>query len=320
MTILLIMVAAGLVILLMAGDLLVRGAVGLAALLRIPPLIVGLTIVAFGTSAPELVVTIKAVLSGSSGIAIGNIIGSNIANVLLVLGAPALIYPIRCATEGLDLDATIMLAATAFFSAIAYAVGAIDFKLGLTLLVLIVSFVAYSGLRAARGGASAIVEDPQEIGGVPREPMKTAALLVVGLVGLPLGAGLLVDNGGEIARRMAVREELIGLTIVAFGTSLPELSTVVSAALRKQSDVALGNVVGSNIFNLLAVGGAAGVAGGAAFDVMSLHFDIPVMAAAATLVAAYIWGNRTLGRFSGFVFTGLYLGYVAVLASTAQII
>ena len=277
------LVVLGLVILLIAGDLLVRGAVALAAALGVPALLVSLTIVAFGTSAPELVVTVQAVASGSDGIALGNIIGSNIANVFLVLGLPAVIYPITTHVTGLRRHVVVMLTATAAFVGIAYFVGSIDRMLGGILFAGICSYVIYMWLRTHGGNAEEPVIDEVdeylEEGGVS---LKTLFFLGAGLAGLPLGAHLLVTHGSVLAADLGVREEVIGLTIIAFGTSLPELATVIAAAVHKKSDVAIGGVIGSNIFNLLAVGGAAGLAGLAVFDPTSLRVDIPVMVAAAS--------------------------------------
>ncbi|MEM8987371.1 MAG: calcium/sodium antiporter [Pseudomonadota bacterium] len=309
-------VIAGLAVLLISGDILVRGAVGLAKLLNIPPLLIGMTIVAFGTSAPELVVTVKAVLAGEAGIAVGNIIGSNIANVLLVLGLPAIIYPIACSVDGLKRNAVIMLIATALFSWFAFQPGAIDFNRGAFLFALIVAFVAYSGLRMRSGGQDE-AEELEELEDAPSGAVRIGVYIIVGLIGLPIGAQLLVDNAALLAAQLGVRDELIGLTIIAFGTSLPELATVVAAAMRKHSAVALGNVVGSNLFNLLAVGGAAGLAGGAAFSPAAQMFDVPVMIACTILVSGFIFLRGTINRMWGVLFSIAYFAYIGVLAQGA---
>lgn len=307
----------GLAVLLISGDLLVRGAVGLATALRIPALVVSLTVVAFGTSAPELVVTVQAVLSGAAGIALGNIIGSNIANVLLVLGLPALIYPITTHVAGLRRHASVMLVATAVFSALAYFRGEIDVSSGAILFGGIIAYVLYLWISAMRDGADPMLDEVAEYADAGGVSWKTMLFLAAGLVGLPLGADLLVDNGRILAADLGVRDELIGLTIVAFGTSLPELATVVAAAFHKKSDVAIGGIIGSNIFNLLAVGGAAGLAGGALFDAKSLTLDIPAMIAVAVIVSAYIISRRNVGRLSGLVFFAGYAGFIYILAATA---
>ncbi|MEL6213543.1 MAG: calcium/sodium antiporter [Pseudomonadota bacterium] len=305
--------------LLIAGDLLVRGAVGLATALRIPALIVSLTIVAFGTSAPELVVSVQAVLSGKAGIAIGNIIGSNIANILLVLGLPAIIYPITTNVAGLRRHAIVMLAATAVFAGFAYTSGQIATVAGAVLAVGILLYVSYMGLKArAANGDDPMLDEVSEYAEAAGVGWKTGLYIVAGLIGLPLGAHLLVTYGGALAADLGIREEVIGLTIIAFGTSLPELATVVAAAFHKKSDVAIGGVVGSNIFNLLAVGGAAGLVGTAPFDTKSLAFELPVMVAAAVLISVYIFTRRDVGRLSGLFYVAAYSAFIAGLALSAN--
>ena len=314
------LVVFGLVILLVAGDLLVRGAVGLASALRIPALLVSLTVVAFGTSAPELVVTIQAVLSGSDGIALGNIIGSNIANIFLVLGLPALIYPITTHVIGLRRHVILMLIATAFFVFAAYGPGQIDTNIGAILFAGIVGYIVYMFIRATSGKTDdPVIDEVEEYLESSSVSLKTILFVIAGIIGLPLGAHLLVTNGSILAADLGVREELIGLTIIAFGTSLPELATVVAAAMHKKSEVAIGGVIGSNIFNLLAVGGAAGLAGTAVFDPTSLTLDIPVMIAAAVAVSFFVLTRKDIGRLSGIVFTIAYIAFIYVLATQAGI-
>lgn len=314
-------VFAGLALLLFSGDLLVRGAVGMAYALKIPALAIGLTIVAFGTSAPELFITVNAVLADAPGVAMGNIIGSNIANVLLVLGAPAIIYPIRCAAPGLGRNAVAMLAATAVFAYFGYVGGVLDATRGAVLLAGLFIFLTLTGLMVASGRVKdAVTEDLSDVEAAPRSGLKIVVFLVIGLIGLPLGAHILVDNAASIARELAIREEIIGLTVVALGTSLPELATVIVAAFRRHAEVALGNVVGSNLFNLLAVGGAAGVAGGAPFSPESLAFDIPVMAAASVALAIAIWARWTIYRLLGLAFVTGYGVYIYMLGKEAGLI
>ena len=310
------LIILGLSILLIAGDLLVRGAVSLAAALKIPALIVSLTIVAFGTSAPELVVTIQAILNDASGIAIGNIIGSNIANVLLVLGMPAIIYPMSTHIPGLRRHGVVMLAGSAIFAAFAYTRGMLDFQAGAILFTGIVCYITYMMVRALSGASSDPVldevEDYAEGNGIS---LTMLVYLAAGLIGLPLGAHLLVTNGSTLAAELGVRDTLIGLTIVAFGTSLPELATVAVAAFRKKSDVAIGNVIGSNIFNLLAVGGAAGLAGGAAFDAKALSLDLPAMLAVTGILSFYVFLKRDIGRPAGIVFFLTYIFFIFAVST-----
>lgn len=311
------LIILGLAILLIAGDLLVRGAVSLASVLRIPALIVSLTIVAFGTSAPELVVTVKAVLSGNSGIAIGNIVGSNIANVLLVLGFPALIYPIAVNVPGLRQHCIVMLFATAMFAGFGYFTGSINNSAGALLFGCIIAYVGFMWVRATTGNDDPIIDDVSEYSESKSGNWKIFLFLAAGLIGLPMGANILVTNAASLAADLGVRDELIGLTIIAFGTSLPELATVVAAAFHKKSDVAIGGVVGSNIFNLLAVGGATGLAGGAYFDQQSTQIDLPIMIAVTLLLSVFIFLGRNIGRVSGFFFAAAYIGFIVALAMTA---
>ena len=310
-----LLLVAGLAILLVAGELLVRGAVSLAKLLSVPALLIGLTVVAFGTSAPELVVTVQAVLSGDNGIAMGNIVGSNIANILLVLGVPALVSAISLATPRLRRHAVVMVAATALFMGFVYLGGEIARTAGLVMLGAIALYIVLIGLDARRGGDADLMAEVDEYGETAASKWKTPLFLLLGLVGLPLGATLLVDNGAAIATRLGVREEVIGLTIVAFGTSLPELATVFAAALKREADVAVGNILGSNIFNLLFVGGVAGLVGSSSFSDTALAVDLPVMAICALLLAALVMIRGRIGRVLGLGFTLAYVAYIVFLGT-----
>ncbi len=312
-----VLVIVGLLMLLTSGELLVRGAVDLARALKVPALIVSLTIVAFGTSAPEIVVSIQAVLNGSSGIALGNIIGSNIANILMVLGIPAIIYPISSHVPGLRPHALTMIAATLIFAFFAYSNGAINFLFGAILFAALLCYLGFVLVDTLRGGGENPVLDQVEDYSDADSGLQalTIVFLIVGLIGLPLGAHILVTNGSEIASQIGIRDAIIGLTIVAFGTSLPELATVFSAALKKKSDVAIGSIVGSNIFNLLAVGGVTGLFGGAKFDAASLQFDLPVMIVASLVLVLFVVTQRNIGRLTGILMTAGYIAFIFWLAS-----
>ncbi|TCO71688.1 calcium/sodium antiporter [Rhodovulum euryhalinum] len=322
----------GLVILLLAGDSLVKGAVNLSLRLGVPALIVGLTIVAFGTSAPELLVSVKAVLDNSPGIALGNVVGSNIANVLLVLGLPALITAIR--TDECDTRRTymMMLGATVFFLSLAL-IGPITWVHGIGLLlalsvVLFDAFIAARNHRRENGArAAALADRPPEDADVsiPEDAAqiegadpnlgwaKITLFLVLGLLGLPLGADLLVDSSVNIARAIGVSETVIGLTLVAIGTSLPELATTVMAALRRQADVALGNVIGSNMFNLLGIVGIASLFGAIPVPPEMLRFDLWVMLGASVLLLPFVFRGWPLNRAWGVAFTALYILYAVMV-------
>ena len=302
--------ALGLIVLVLAGDALVRGAVNLALRLGIPALVVGLTVVAFGTSAPELLVSVQAVLLGAPGIALGNVVGSNIANILLVLGVPALISVIHVSRTDTRQSYLTMLAASALFIALAF-LGVFAWWSGLVLLagLAFMLFQQWRTMRASRAEAGPDLEgaDPAMRG------WKIAAFLIAGLVGLPLGADLLVDSATRIATAMGISETIIGLTLVAVGTSLPELATSVVAALRKSADVALGNVIGSNMFNLLGIIGIASLVGPIPVEPAFLRFDLWVMLGASLLLVPFILGRRDIGRAVGALFVAGYAAYVVAL-------
>ena len=317
------LVVAGLILLLVAGDWLVRGAVGLATQLGIDSLLIGLTIVAFGTSAPELVVSIQAVISGDNGIAVGNIVGSNIANILLVLGLPAILAPITLSFPGLRRHTGVMLVATALFAYIIYGRQVLDTPMGLLLLAGIAAYVAYVAWSAMRPNSKERelieVEVAGDIpGGHLHSTPKILGFLVAGLIGLPIGATLLVNSGADLASGLGVRDELIGLTIVAFGTSLPELATVWAAARKGEADVACGNIVGSNIFNIMFVGGTMGVFGTTTFTEDTRLYDLPVMIAAALILAAMIFAKSKITRLTGVIFTLAYVVYIVAIGAGAD--
>jgi len=309
----------GLAILLLAGDLLVRGAVNLSLRLGIPALIVSLTVVAFGTSAPELLVSVQAVVKDVPGIALGNVVGSNIANVLLVLGLPALISGIRCSECDSRRSFLMMLGATALFIALCF-LAPLSWWHGLILLAGLVAMLTdsyFSAMRSRRDGRAAAIlaVDAGELDEAdPEMPgWRIALYLLLGLIGLPLGADLLVDGASSIARQYGVSEAVIGLTLVALGTSLPELATSVMAALRRQADVALGNVIGSNMFNLLGIIGVAALVGPIPVEAEFLRLDLWVMLAASLVLVPFVLFCRDMSRGWGAVLTALYIAYVVFL-------
>lgn len=307
-----VLTAVGFVILVVAGDFLVRGAVNLSLRLGIPALIVSLTIVAFGTSAPELLVAIQAAMQGVSGIAMGNVVGSNIANVLLVLGVPALISTMD--TGGCDTRKSfvLMMLVSVLFVGLAFT-GQFGAWQSLVLLAALAMVMAENLRDARRHMASADDIDDLE-GADPALPIwKILLYLILGLVGLPLGADILVDASSQIARDYGVSDAVIGLTLVAVGTSLPELATTVMAALRKQADVALGNVIGSNLFNLAGIIGVAGLVHPIAVDGAFLTYDLWIMLGVSALLIPFVYLGWRLGRRWGIVLLGLYASYVVTL-------
>ncbi len=309
--------ALGLIILLLAGDLLVKGAVNLALRLGIPALIVSLTVVAFGTSAPELLISIKSVLDGLPGLALGNVVGSNIANVLLVLGIPAMLTGLA-ATSDTRREYVFMIVASVLFIGLCL-LGPLTWWHGLVLLAAM-AFVLGDAVRAARahrnaaaGDADAEDADALDEADPDMAWWKVILFLVLGLAGLPLGATLLVDSATAIASQYGVSDTVIGLTLVAVGTSLPELATTVAAAYRKHADVAIGNVIGSNVFNLLAIIGIAVLVGPIPVDPEFLRLDLWVMLAAALILAPFVFLRLPMGRVVGVAFSALYAGYIVVL-------
>ncbi|MCE8009180.1 calcium/sodium antiporter [Aestuariivita sp.] len=306
----------GLVILLLAGDALVRGAVNLSLRLGVPALIVSLTIVAFGTSAPELLIAIKAIMDDAPGIALGNVVGSNTANILLVLGVPAILS--RLHTSECDTRKTyvFMLIASALFIALAFTGTFTALTGGILLAALAyVLFDAFRDARAHQKAGDGVEIDIEELEGAdPEMPgWRIALFLVLGLIGLPLGADLLVDNATVIAKTYGVSDTVIGLTLVAIGTSLPELATTVMAAIRRQADVALGNVIGSNMFNLLAIIGLATMVGPIPVDPSFLRFDLWVMLGASLIIFPFVFMKRDITRRWGFLLTAAYLVYLAAV-------
>ena len=306
----------GLLILLLAGDALVRGAVNLSLRLGVPALIVSLTIVAFGTSAPELLISIKAVIDNAPGIALGNVVGSNTANILLVLGVPAIMAHMHTSECDSRKTYLFMIGASLLFIALAF-LGTFSLLSGLVLLAAL-ALVLWDQMREAmshrRNGAEAeeVLEALEEAD--PDMPYwRIGIYLVLGLIGLPLGANLLVENASIIARTYGVSDTVIGLTMVALGTSLPELATTVMAALRKQADVALGNVIGSNMFNLLAIIGVATLFGPIPVDPEFLIFDLWVMLGASLLLIPFVFFRCDLNRFWGVGLTALYVVYIGAV-------
>lgn len=306
----------GLIILLLAGDSLVRGAVNLSLRLGVPALIVSLTIVAFGTSAPELLIAVQAVLDDAPGLALGNVVGSNTANILMVLGIPALLATMHTSECETRKTYGFMILASVLFIALAFR-GVFDW-IAAAVLLLGLGSVLYHAAREATGHRATCAAgnaDQDEIDGVdPSLPgWRIAVLLVLGLVGMPLGADLLVNNATIIARTYGVSDTVIGLTLVAIGTSLPELATTVMAALRRQADVALGNVIGSNMFNLLAIIGIASLVGPIPVDSAFLRFDLWVMLGASILLVPFVYMRRDITRIWGVILTALYIAYLLVV-------
>ncbi|MBF0327510.1 MAG: calcium/sodium antiporter [Alphaproteobacteria bacterium] len=313
----------GLVLLIAGGDLLVRGAVQVASRLGVSPLVIGLTLVGFGTSAPELVTSVQAALIGAPGIAFGNIVGSNIANVLLIVGTSAILCPIAVTSSALRRDGAVMVAVAVVFAGLASVMplerwlGAV-FVLALSLYV----YVAFRQERQAQGpadhgavydkGAALEAADPGTVPGTDRKGAIVQPILIAmgGLALVALGGTFLVDGAVAIAKSFGVSEAVIGLTIVAVGTSLPEFVTSVLAAIRRQGDVAFGNIVGSNIYNILGIGGATALIAPGEVPAEIARFDTPLMVGVSVLLVVLAWTGLRIARWEG---AAMLLGYLAYL-------
>lgn len=299
-----ILFAIGLAALFFGGEFLVRGASAVARKFNLSPMVIGLTIVGFGTSAPEMLVSVQAALAGQPAIAIGNVLGSNIANILLILGLSALIAPLLIPVRKLWRDLAFMLAASATIWVMLLD-GQVTRLEGILLLVGLAVFLVVAFITGKSD------EDESIEGDMPQ--WKAWAYTLGGLVVLVIGARLLVDSATDLARAFGISEAVIGLTIVAVGTSLPELATSVIAAIRKQTEIAVGNIVGSNIFNIFGILGTTAVIAPIPSDPRFAAIDMPWVAGTAiglTLLAFLLGG---LPRLAGAVLLAAYAGYVALM-------
>lgn len=314
-------VLGGLVVLVVGGELLVRGASSLARAIGMSPLVVGLTVVAFATSAPELAVTVQSSLTGSPDLAIGNVVGSNIVNILLILGASALILPLTAKSQLVRTDIPIMIGLSVALLVVASG-GRIERLEAALLLAALAAYVLYTvwasrrepPLQAVPSTAPDAVEHLAEELDTPVRPAPAVLLVVAGVALLIVGAQLLVLGATDIAESLGISELVIGLTVVAIGTSLPELATSIIAAVKGERDLALGNIVGSNIFNIGAVLGVAGVAAGPLPVTSSAtSFDIPVMILAAVILLPMAVSGGVIGRLEGAFLVASYTAYTAYL-------
>lgn len=318
-----IMMIAGLVILTLGADLLVRGASRIALLLGISPLVVGLTIVAFGTSAPEMAVSVGAALDGKADIALGNVVGSNIFNVLFILGLSAVIAPLVVHQQLIRLDVPLMIYASVLVWLFAKD-GMLSSWEGGFLSLLIVGYTAFLIVQSRRESAEVQKEMAGEVGEIPKPETKewvlNPILITVGLAMLVFGANWLVDGAITVARNLGVSELVIGLTIVAAGTSLPELATSVVAAIKGERDIAVGNIVGSNIFNIFAVLGFSTVVAGGSVPVSPnlMAVDVPVMIGVALSCLPVFVSGYLITRWNGIVWILMYCVYVLYLVLHAQ--
>jgi len=311
----------GFVLLVVGAEGFVRGSARLAAVIGLSPLVIGLTVVSYGTSAPELAVSLRASLLGQAEIALGNVIGSNIFNILMTLGIASLIVPLTVAQQLIRLDVPIMIGVTGLMLMFAMdgELGRMD---GSILLLGSVIYTAFLVLQSRQeSDAEVQAEYEKEYAGTGpkswKQALRNVLLLLFGLVMLVIGANMLVFGATEVAEAFGVSQLIIGLTIVAIGTSLPELATSIVACYRGERDIAVGNVVGSNIFNILTILGVTATATGVPVSSAAISFDIPVMLAVAVACLPIFYTGNRISRWEGLLFISYYVAYTAYLGLDA---
>jgi cation:H+ antiporter len=315
---LLLLFLAGLVLLLFGAELLVRGASRLALALGLAPIVVGLTVVSIGTSTPEIAISLGAAWNGTPDLALGNIVGSNIANVLLILGLVALIVPLVVHRQLVWLDVPLMIAASGLVFAMALD-GIIARWEGAALVVCAVAYIVFL-IRMGKRHPEQVPDDPELAEAAPKARAgRQVLLMTVGLIMLVFGARFLVDAATQVATALGLSDLIIGLTVVAVGTSLPEIATSILSALRGQRDLAVGNVVGSNIFNLLLVLGLTALVSGQGVPVSraAINFDLPVMIAVAIACLPIFFNGHRIARWEAAIFLGYYIAYTVYLLLAA---
>ena len=302
----------GLALLLFSADYLVRGAVAIARVSGVSPLIIGLSIVAIGTSAPEFVTALEASLSGASDMAIGNVVGSNIVNMLLILGIAAMIRPIDVGPKVIARDAMMVVGATALFVAFGVTGGFNRWQGALLVFCLIAYlYLSYRAERKENDQEALHAREADDVGSVPGRTWVAVVFLLGGLVGIVVGAKLLVAGGLGIAEVFNVSRTIVGLTLIAVGTSLPELAVVIVASWRGHSDIALGNVLGSNIFNLLGITGGVAMITPLEMPIEIMNFDIWVLLGVTLFLLPVMITENKISRFEGKLLAGFYIVYLA---------
>jgi cation:H+ antiporter len=311
-----VQVTVGFVLLLGGAEVLVRGAAAVARRFGVSPLVIGMTVVAFGTSAPELVVSLDAAISGAPDIAVGNIVGSNIANLLLIMGTTVLLSPIDGRSRPLIHDTTILVISSILFAGLVWS-GTIGRTAGVVMVAMLLGFLGSSYWREVRGPgdstADSLREEAEEIEEIPGAPWLAWLAVAGGLAGIIFGADMLVEGGVAVARAAGISETVIGLTLIAVGTSLPELAASVVAAIRGHSDIAIGNVVGSNLFNILGVGGTVALVTPLTVAEQIRTLDIWVMLVATAAFLPFLIFGLRLSRPVGVAFLVVYGAYIALL-------
>ena len=307
------LIIAGFALLLFGGESVVRGSVALAQRLGVSPLIVGLTIVGFGTSLPEMVVSVNAALVGSPGLAVGNVVGSNIANILLILGVAAVIAPIAAHPGAVKRDLLGMSAATLVYVGLGMS-GQIVFWQGVLMLIALMSYIGFTVWHDNKSNDEAAEmhrDEAAEMGEIPLRTVSIAGIIIVGLFAVVVGAEWLVTGATTLATEFGVPEEVIGLTVVAIGTSLPELATSIVAAYRGHSDVCVGNVLGSNLFNLFGITGVTALFAPLPFSDKIVSFDLWILLAATAIIIPFMLTGRRISRPEGIVLLILYVSFIA---------
>lgn len=319
-----IQLIAGLVLLIAGAEVLVKGASRIASAMGITPLVIGLTVVAFGTSSPELAVSVMSSLNGKADIALGNVVGSNIFNVLFILGLSSIIVPLVVAQQLIRIDVPIMIGASLLTLLFCWD-GAIQKWEGFILLATGIIYTVFVVRLSKKEKSKEVLEEyrkeyEEQKTTEKGKPIISIGLIIAGLVLLVLGSQWLVDSAVAIARHLGVSDLVIGLTIIAAGTSLPEVATSLIASLRGERDIAVGNVVGSNIFNILFILGIATMSSSTGLEVAgsALRFDLPVMVAVAVACLPIFFTGRRLDRWEGFLFLGYYVAYTVYIILANQ--
>jgi cation:H+ antiporter len=315
-----LMLLAGLVLLVAGGELLVRGAVAVARAIGVSPLMIGLTLVGFGTSTPELVTSVQAALVGSPGVAIGNVVGSNICNILLILGVAALVRPISASPKAFRRDGPVLVGVTLLCVGVLLW-GEVGRLFGVVFIAGLIAYILATYLLEREGADPAAAMHAVGAEVVPARAgslVRAVPMAVAGLVLVVVGAGWLVDAAITLAAALGVSDTLIGLTVVAVGTSLPELTASLIAARRGQSDLAFGNVVGSNIYNILGILGVTALVKPIAVPPEIVAFDVWAMLAATLLLVVVTVTGWRINRFEGGALVACYVGYLAWLVVGAM--
>lgn len=326
-----LLLLGGFLMLAVGGELLVRGSVAIAERFGMSPLLIGLTLVGLGTSAPELVTSVQASLKGSPGIALGNIVGSNISNILLILGLSAMITPVAASSRALMRDGSLVLVTAVLLAAVGYA-GTLDRIVGTGFISILAAYLVFAYRQETQGAKDghtiayekAEAYDELHAGPIDHQPeakvfaarigpFMPALMTLGGLLIVVLGGKVLVDSATSIARGAGISETVIGLTIVAIGTSMPEFVTSLIAALRKHSDIALGNIMGSNIYNILGIGGVTGLISPTPIPAEIVHFDNLVMISASVALVTFARSGLRVGRTEGAILLAGYGAYLWAL-------